>query len=266
MSRISQLKRHLMELGIRPKRSLGQNFLVADWAIERIIQAVKELRPDSLVEVGPGLGALTQDLIQLQLPLQVIELDRELVKYWETQQVSVLEADALKLDWSTLKLGDRAVLVSNLPYQISTGLVVERSFGPNSLKAMVLMFQKEVALRLLASERQENYGMLSVMAQSFWDIQYLLEAGPRDFYPEPKIASRVLVFQRKDFALPGPQFLGFLKSAFAQRRKVLRKNLESQFSPERIASAFETMKLGESVRAEELSPTQFHELFAQLQV
>src|SRR5690606_35924679 len=136
------------ELGILAKRSLGQNFLVSDVVIERIISQVREFQPENLIEVGPGPGALTYFLRQMNAPLTLIELDHVIAEYWRKQGMEVLEEDALRLDWKKFYHGTKTVFVSNLPYQISSSIVIERSMENIGVEHMVLMFQKEVAQRI----------------------------------------------------------------------------------------------------------------------
>lgn len=255
-------------LGIAAKKSLGQNFLVSDGVIERIIQKTRSLKPEVLIEIGPGPGALTYFLRQMGCPLRVIELDHVLARYWREQGLDVTEADALQLDWKEfLQPPGNKVLVSNLPYQISSSIVIDRSLDLEGLDHMVLMFQKEVAQRIAAKPRTENYGLLSVIAQTFWQTETVTEAGPRDFSPPPKVASRVLAFARKPRPVQNPRaFLGFVKAAFAQRRKLLKKNLSSFYqqknvSEEALHAWLQEMGFPETARAEELSPEQFVSLY-----
>lgn len=241
-----------------PKRSLGQNFLVNRSVIEKIIAAVKEFQPSILIEIGPGTGALTHELVKTALPLTLIELDRDLAAKWREDGKNVIEADALQIDWSQF-INEGTVLVSNLPYQISSSLVVDRCVSPGNIKAMVLMFQKEVAQRLMAKKSTPDYGMLSVVAQTFWKIGKVCDADPKSFNPPPNVASRVLKFAARNSEIPDRQkFLKFLKAAFAQRRKLLSKNLNlgKEFL---VAQGFK-----ETVRAEELSPEEFLNLFSSL--
>lgn len=258
----------LQELGIMAKRSLGQNFLVSDVVISRIIEKVTSLAPDELIEVGPGPGALTYFLRQMQKPLTVIELDRVIAEYWKNQGLNVIEDDALKLDWSSFYTpGKRLVFVSNLPYQISSSIVIERSLESEGAEAMVLMFQKEVAQRIRASAKTEAYGLLSVIAQTFWKTEVVSEAGPRDFDPPPRVASRVLAFQRVPCDIANREdFLKFTKAAFAQRRKLLKKNLSDIVHRKKLTEMdligwLKEMGLPETARAEELSPSQFQVLY-----
>ncbi len=266
-------KARLEELGVEPKRSLGQNFLISATVVEKILEAVRNQNPQALIEVGPGVGALTEELIKLNLPLTLVELDRTFANYWQKRGLSVHESDALQVDWNQLSLPPQTTLVSNLPYQISTHIVIDRCLGPEAISSMVLMFQKEVAQRFTARPRTEAYGLLSVMAQSHFHLAKVCDAAPGDFKPPPKVASQVLSFKRKNFAFPGRSqgFLTFLKAAFAQRRKLLSKNLlalgrESTLNQKSIEALLEQLGVGPKVRAEELSQEQFLRLFELLEL
>ncbi|HEY8271562.1 MAG TPA: 16S rRNA (adenine(1518)-N(6)/adenine(1519)-N(6))-dimethyltransferase RsmA [Pseudobdellovibrionaceae bacterium] len=259
-------------LGIAAKRSLGQNFLVSDLVIEKIIKKAQDFRPAVLIEVGPGPGALTYFLRKMECDFLVIELDRVLSQYWRDQGLNVVEGDALQMDWRTFyQKPGKKVLVSNLPYQISSSIVVERcldcSSAQEGLDHMVLMFQKEVAQRIAAKAKSENYGFLTVMAQTFWKTETVTEAGPRDFSPPPRVASRVLAFSRRLSSVQNPKaYLTFVKSAFAQRRKLLKKNISSLCSQkgiaeEQLVSWITEMGFTETARAEELTPEQFVTLY-----
>jgi 16S rRNA (adenine1518-N6/adenine1519-N6)-dimethyltransferase len=264
MSATFDLKAKLTEMGLAPKKAFGQNFLVSEHVIRKIIDCVYSYKFDDLLEVGPGLGALTDPLLKLGHRPRLIELDRELVEHWRTRGMDVTDADAIKLNWNDLHLKAPALLVSNLPYQISTHLVIDRCFGPQEIKYMVLMFQKEVAQRLTAEPRTKDYGLLSVMAQLHFRMRKVTDASPGDFFPPPKIASRVLGFERIDGVVLGERFLGFIKAAFAFRRKFLLKNIKGVVDKSKHAqlpSMLKEMGLSEKARAEELTPAQFVELF-----
>lgn len=262
-----RLEKTLQELGILAKKSLGQNFLVSDVVIERIINQVKAFAPEQLIEVGPGPGALTYFLRQMDVPLQLIELDRVIAAYWREQGLPVIEEDALRLDWSSFYSGKKVVFVSNLPYQISSSIVIERSLEETGVAHMVLMFQKEVAQRIRALPKTEPYGLLSVIAQTFWKTEMVTEAGPRDFSPPPRVASRVLAFSRLETTVKNrPAFLTFVKAAFAQRRKLLKSNLsgllhQKKLTEEQLVAWLTEMGFKETARAEELSPVQFVKLY-----
>ncbi len=264
MKSIADMKLLLEELKTQPKKSFGQNFLVNEAVIAKIISYVQLLKPKSLIEIGPGLGALTEHLIKFESPLKLIELDRDLVEHWRKLGLEVIDNDALKVDWQKISNTIPITLVSNLPYQISSSLVVDLSVTDTLVENMVLMFQKEVAQRIQARVRTNDYGLLSVISQSAWDTERVCDANPSSFYPPPKVAGRVLIFRRKPSpGIDGNKFLKMVKAAFAQRRKLLHKNLKSILSDkdESLIGVLKKMGFSEKVRAEELSPDQFIELF-----
>jgi len=187
LTALARLQKRLDELRILSKKSLGQNFLISDSVINKILAAVEDEKPVRVIEVGPGCGALTDLLAEKYKDLTLIELDRILAEFWRSQNFKLIEADALQMRWD---FSAEHLLVSNLPYQISSSLVIDRSLDPIQLKAMILMFQKEVAQRIRAVQQTEHYGMLSVIAQEFWVIGTVCDAGSRDFKPAPKVSSR----------------------------------------------------------------------------
>lgn len=266
---MSDIKARLAEMGLEPKKAFGQNFLVSPHVIDKIVGAVRASEFANLIEIGPGLGALTEPLLAVGLRPRLIELDRDLVEHWRGRGLEVTDGDALKVDWNDLVGSALTLLVSNLPYQISTSLVIDRCFGPEALKQMILMFQKEVAQRLVAEPRTKDYGLLSVMAQLHFSMHKVADAAPRDFFPPPKVASRVLSFTRREGVRLGPRFLTFVKGAFAFRRKFLLKNLRAVVDKSkhaRLESALAAMGLNLKARAEELSPAQFVELFQRVEL
>ncbi|MFS4458371.1 16S rRNA (adenine(1518)-N(6)/adenine(1519)-N(6))-dimethyltransferase RsmA [Bdellovibrio sp. HCB2-146] len=268
---MSEARQRLMvaleELGILAKKSLGQNFLVSDIVIEKIINQVREFQPEKMIEVGPGPGALTFFLQQMNVPLQLIELDSVIAEYWRNKGLPVLEEDALRLDWTQFYDDKKLVFVSNLPYQISSSIVVDRSLEDKGVAHMVLMFQKEVAQRIRAAASTEHYGFLSVIAQTFWKIHTVTDAGPRDFDPPPKVASRVLAFTRIETEVKNRKaFLNLVKLAYAQRRKLLKKNLagllsQRKLTEEQLVQWLKELGHKETARAEELSPADFVRLY-----
>ena len=246
------------ELSLSPKKSLGQNFLIDKKGVSKIVQHVKLTNNPYLLEIGPGLGALTDHFVKWERSLVLMELDSVLAEYWRNQGQRVIECDALKYRWTDWKEGN-LTLVSNLPYQISSRLMVDISVKAPYVKDMVLMFQKEVAERILAYPRNKDYGFLSVISQSFWCVSRGGDLASVAFYPRPQVASRVLLFSRLPVEVDVKKFVGFVKCGFSHRRKLLAKNLLSAgvVEPEKVLEA-----LGQrGVRAEELTPRQFMELF-----
>lgn len=266
-----RLKLFLEKTSLVAKKTLGQNFLVSDRVITKIIEAAAATPCDQLIEVGPGPGALTDYLVQIQPNYTAIEMDSLAVKHWQSLNLNIIEGDALRLDWNKIYQGENILFVSNLPYQISSSIVIERSIEESKLQNMILMFQKEVAQRIRAQHQTEAYGMLSVVAQAFWKIETVCEAGPGDFNPAPKIASRVLKFHKLPTDLPRLPFFKYLKMAFIQRRKVLRTNLKSwltqnNITTEQLLKWFADHGYTESVRAEEISVIDHQKLFRDLKM
>lgn len=263
---LDELKVRMSEMGISPNKLLGQNFLVSETVINRIVEAATNSEFEKHIEVGPGPGALTDRLELKGVKPQLIEMDRKIVEYWESRDFEVIQGDALKQDWQTLCSGKKTCFVSNLPYQISSTIVIDRSVETNTIDRMILMFQKEVAQRIIASHGGKDYGLLTVMAQSYWDISKVTEAGPKDFYPPPKVASRVLQFEKKKCDVDGKKLLRIVKASFAQRRKKLTKNLNAVagLDKDKVKSLLEEWGLPEGVRAEQLSVEQYHGLVSAL--
>jgi len=263
-----RLKVTLAELGIEPKKSLGQNFLISDLVIKKIIDGAKKTNPGFLLEIGPGPGALTYHLQNICSNFQLIELDKVISQYWRGKGLKLIEADALQLDWSPFFKETRPLsLVSNLPYQISSSLVIDRSLDAEPFDYMVLMFQKEVAQRIRARQQDELYGMLSVVSQTFWKTETLADVSSGDFFPPPKVASRVLTFEKKASPVADKKkYFHFVKAAFLHPRKLMASNLQERMSvsKERGVEILKSMGLPEKARAGELSVQQFVDFYHQL--
>lgn len=263
MSASARLEKRQNELRIDAKKSLGQNFLISDSVIDKIISAAADFKSENILEIGPGCGALTDILLGQYKSLKLIELDRNLFMFWKQQGCDIINADALQIDWTPYA---DYLLVSNLPYQISSSLVIDRSLDKNPLKGMVLMFQKEVAQRIRATHQTEHYGMLSIIAQEFWVIKTVCDAGPRDFKPAPKVASRVLSFIPRSSNIKDPKdYLKFVKIAFQQRRRILKTNLQplvsQNFKLDTLSDWLMANGKTEKVRAEELSVIEINSLY-----
>ena len=143
--------------------------------------------------------------------------------------------------------------------------MIERCIDPQNIDFMILMFQKEVAQRITAKPRTEHYGMLTVVAQAFWITEQFIELSSKDFYPPPQVASRVVIFKRKETTGIDPQkFLSFMKLAFAKRRKFVVTNLGAYKPKEDVIKAVESLGISDKVRAEELTVDQFISIFQAL--
>jgi len=261
----SEVIRLLEEMGASPKRSLGQNFLVDDNIIKKIVEKAVRLKASEVIEIGPGLGSLTNVLLAKSIRPKLIELDKTFVNYWKNRALEVVEGDVLKIDWRKLSLQDNALLISNLPYQVSASIVILASTDLRQVEDMIFMFQKEVAQRIVARNKKKEYGLLSVVAQCAWDIDLVTDVGPSCFYPRPNIASRVLHFRRKSqSAFVNAKFVKFVKICFEQRRKLLAPKLVRWWGSENQAHLLQLKKdlgISDKARAEELSPEVYEGLF-----
>lgn len=231
--------------GHRARKRFGQNFLQDPGMIRRIVKAIAPQDQDHLVEIGPGMGAITELLLEAQPRLDVIELDRDLipglkVKFFNYPEFQVHEADALKFDFSSLvKEGKPLRIVGNLPYNISTPLIFRLLEFDGVVADMHFMLQKEVVERLAAQPGTSQWGRLSVMAQYFCEVEQLFLVPPECFYPQPKVESAIVSLRprcKSRAAVDLDVFAKIVRQAFAQRRKTLRNNLKGLFSAEDLTA------------------------------
>ncbi|WP_235040102.1 16S rRNA (adenine(1518)-N(6)/adenine(1519)-N(6))-dimethyltransferase RsmA [Vreelandella profundi] len=225
----------------RARKRFGQNFLRDLGIISRIVRAVGPRSTDRLVEIGPGQGALTEPLLEAAGHLEVIELDRDLipglrVQFFNYPDFVIHEGDALKFDFAALK-GDGPALrvVGNLPYNISTPLIVHLLAAGDAIADMHFMLQKEVVERLAAEPGGTDWGRLSVMAQYYCHVEQLFIVPPEAFVPQPKVDSaivRLTPHEALPYTADDPALLfELVKLAFGQRRKTLRNNFKGRVSP-----------------------------------
>ena len=223
----------------RARKRFGQNFL-QDQGIIYSIVALIDPHPDMrVIEIGPGLGALTRPLLNNLEQLDLLEIDRDLVAYWrheDLQGLTVIEGDALKFnfeEWAQSR-SDKIGLckvVGNLPYNISSPLLFHLVTAAPYIDEQVFMLQAEVVERMVAKAGSSDFSRLSVMLQARYDMELVLEVPPEAFDPAPKVNSAVVrMIPRKEFNLTQSQWNALEKivaAAFAQRRKMLRTNLQS---------------------------------------
>lgn len=244
--------------GHQARKRFGQNFLHDPGVIERIIRAIHPKPDDALVEIGPGLGALTEEMLAVNPNLQVVELDRDLIpvlrtKFFNYPNFRIHEADALKFDFGELVDEKPLRIIGNLPYNISTPLIFHLLAHSGVVQDMHFMLQKEVVQRMAAVPGDNNYGRLGIMAQYFCRVQPLFEVGPGAFRPAPKVDSAIvrlvphhtLPHPAKDYKL----LQAVVRTAFSARRKTLRKALAGMVSVEQLNS----VGINDGLRPENLS-------------
>lgn len=249
--------------GHRARKRFGQNFLQDSGMIRKIVRAIAPSGNDHLVEIGPGLGAITELLLEENGQLDVVELDRDLipglkVKFFNYPDFTIHEADALKFDFTQLRKTDEKLrVVGNLPYNISTPLIFHLLSFHGLIHDMHFMLQKEVVERLAAKPGTGEWGRLSVMAQYYCDIEALFLVPPECFKPQPKVESAIVrMTPKKESSLKAldEKLLGdTLRSAFAQRRKTLRNNMKGLVTSEQL----EALDLDPQRRPETLSLEEF---------
>jgi 16S rRNA (adenine1518-N6/adenine1519-N6)-dimethyltransferase len=246
------------------RKRFGQNFLHDQGIIRHIVACIRPKPEQKIVEIGPGLGAITEHLLASAGHLDVVELDRDLLPHLRISFASygdnlrIHEADALKFDFSSLSADQQLLrIVGNLPYNISTPLIFHLLSYTDLVCDMHFMLQKEVVLRLAAEAGSNNYGRLSIMAQYFCRVDNLFEVPPEAFDPRPKVDSAIvrmapytkLPHTAQDFK----HFEQLVKSGFAQRRKTLRNNLKGIADDEQLQS----LGIDPSIRPERLTVGEF---------
>ena len=252
----------LEKLGASPRKSLGQNFLhdnnLARWIVERL-----ELMPgDHVLEIGPGLGALTQWLPLDRVSATLLEKDRLFASFLQERfngpAVEVKLGDALQYDKRALFCKGEVKLIGNLPYYVSTPLIFHFSAAPCPISRMVLTVQKEVGDRLTASPRSGEYGSLSVLLQRRWEIKRLRVLPPSVFLPRPGVDSLVIELNKKNPTdieeISEQWFVKVVKTGFSERRKKLTNTLAKLVPSKAVEEALIAEGLGGLARAEELSP------------
>jgi len=268
--KLSEMRQLLAEQGIQLTKSLGQNFLHDANQLRRIISAA-ELKPtDQVLEIGPGLGPLTELLVQNAGRVLAIEKDGRLVellrkRFGAAKNLQLIHDDALEYlkrernDWHDWKL------VANLPYSVASPIIVELAQSPIS---MTVTLQLEVARRLVAAVGTKDYGVLTLLVQLTYQAGGFFKIPPGSFFPEPEVDSACITLRRREKRLLSGDlpaaFCRIVKRSFSQRRKMMIKLLREDWPAEGLSKAFEAAQIPEQSRAEQVSLEQFAVLTRQL--
>lgn len=267
----------------RSKPKLGQHFLADDSAAARIIDALGDISGSTVLEIGPGRGALTTALARRARRLIAIELDRVLaaqlrMNFALTPNVEIIEGDILAIDFNTLfgpKPGstrpgmefqpEPVKVVGNVPYYITSDILLRLFQYRRYLSSVVLMLQREVADRIAAPAGKSEYGLLSATAQLYTRVEKLFTLPQGAFSPPPKVQSTVVRLTMTDrlgkLHVPETEFVEFLKLAFGQKRKTLWNNLKERYQPDDLRDALAKANIKPNVRAEALSLEETAKLF-----
>ena len=240
----------------QPRKRFGQHFLTDDSVIERIVDAIDPQPGQAVVEIGPGLGAMTGPLAKRLDRLSVIELDRDLAQRLRRQpKLEVIEADVLKVDIAALaqQLGQRLRIVGNLPYNISTPILFHLLEAVEHVVDQHFMLQKEVVERMAAGPGGKEYGRLSVMLQWRYRIESLFDVGPESFDPPPRVDSAIVRMRPwpTPRVLPAGVLEELVRVAFSQRRKLLRHTLGRWLDERGYAGVFNVQRRAEEVAVSE---------------
>ena len=239
----------------RARKRFGQNFLSDPNIIRKIVDAIRPQPGETMVEIGPGLGAMTDPIVERLGHLHVVEIDRDLIARLKSRygpdQLTIHEGDALAFDFASL--GTPLRVVGNLPYNISTPLLFHLAGFADGVRDMHFMLQKEVVLRMAAEPDTPDYGRLSVMLQQRFAMARLFDVPPGAFRPEPKVTSSIVRMVPLPVDRPKPDdealFGRIVAAAFGQRRKTLRNTLREFLTD----ADFETLALDPGLRGERLT-------------
>jgi 16S rRNA (adenine1518-N6/adenine1519-N6)-dimethyltransferase len=247
--------------GHSARRRFGQNFLVSDGVIRKIVDAIAPQNGDTVVEIGPGLGALTEPLLERIAHLHVVEIDRDLIarlqQRFPPERLTIHQGDALEFDFGTLKGAGRLKIVGNLPYNISSPLLFHLvPFAPQ-VYDMHFMLQKEVVDRMVAEPGSKDFGRLSVMLQYRYHMERMFIVPPGAFNPPPKVDSAIVRMIPVDLqkvgaggtATDAALFAKVVTAAFSQRRKMLRNTLREFISEADLAA----LGITPTARAEDIA-------------
>lgn len=250
--------------GHRARKRFGQNFLVNEYVINEIVRAVSAVSGEQIVEIGPGLGVLTERLVQSEAQVTAIELDRDLVgrlqqRFSDNKKFQLINADALEINFSDLakNLGSKKLrVVGNLPYNISTPIMFKLLESAEDITDMHFMLQKEVVKRLAAKPGTSAWGRLGIMVQYHCDVEELIEVPPDSFDPPPKVDSAVVRLtprQTGSKVLSVQMLEKVVRIAFNKRRKTLRNALKELFTEAQIIN----LDVDPNLRPEKLTLNQY---------
>ncbi|MBR5227749.1 MAG: 16S rRNA (adenine(1518)-N(6)/adenine(1519)-N(6))-dimethyltransferase RsmA [Clostridia bacterium] len=269
MNTLDITKKILRESGLSAKKAFGQNFLVDDYILEKIVEAGDITKEDIVIEIGPGLGNLTHYLLEKAKQVIAFEIDNDMIsilnnRFEEGFQLEVLNIDIMKADLKSI-IGDKKVkVIANLPYYITTPILFKLLEYTDNITDIVIMVQKEVADRILAEPHSKDYGVLTINTNYICDVTRVVDVPNTSFIPAPNVTSSVikLSINNDKFEINDATLLKLLvKSAFAERRKKVVNSISNstllKLDKAEIIDIFHSLGFSENARAEEISVEQF---------
>ena len=249
----------MKENNILPEAGFGQNFLCDENIIEGIIEAAGIKPGDTVLEIGPGIGALTEPLSKMDINLKCVEIDKRLVSYLKVAypDVEIIDSDFLKLkDYGADKID---VVISNLPYYIMTDIMMKVFEEAVNARTIVYMVEEAALDRILCESSTKSYGPLAVVSELYGDIMIVSKVPGTSFVPQPRTTSSVISFKCYDNR-PDKDLMSFIKKCFAQRRKTLANNLKG-CDKDKFKAWLNETGYEEGIRAEVLEPCDFRDLY-----
>ena len=257
------LKKLLSDLKADPRKSLSQNFLIDGNIVRKIISASEVQEGDSVLEIGPGPGVLTEALLHEGANVLAIEKDDrfyEALTTWNNPALTLVHRDFLKVDLPPL-IKPHTKVVANIPYNI-TGILLQRLLPMGkSISSLTLMVQKEVAQRITAQKGSKDYSSFTLFASYYSEPKLLFTVEPTCFYPKPSVTSAVIHLKLKEVDDSAPSPLPVVRKAFQQRRKMIRSSLKTLYPANQIEAALQEIGLSPTARPQELSLDEWINLY-----
>lgn len=263
----------LAALGITPSRKLGQNFMIDMNLLAALVRQAAPQAGERLLEIGPGLGILTDGLLAAGAQVTAVELDRRLnehlrKRFADTANFRLIEGDACDQDYTALMGPEPYRCIANLPYSVSTIVIMRLLEAANPPTEMFILLQREMALRLAGRPREPDYGAVSVQVQWMYAVEIVRRVSPGVFFPSPEVESAFTRLARRPQPLVAPdlypQAREVVRQGFSQRRKQMFKLLAARWPADRIRAAYAALNIPADARAESLSPAAFAALARQI--
>lgn len=266
--KIADITQLIDQIGIYPSKKLGQNFLLDENLLDFIAKIASPKKDEHIIEVGPGLGSLTERILASGAKLTAIEFDAKLFKYLADKyknngNITLINGDACKVNYAEMSANwPDYRIISNLPYSISTPLIAKLGELERPPLSMVFLLQKETAMRFTAKNKTKEYGSISARIQNIYDIELIRTVVPEVFYPMPEVNSAIVKFTRKA-NIPDiktrKRIDTIVKTAFLKRRKKLINTISHLFNG-KVKEVFDAMNIDSNARPEELSPEDYLKL------
>ncbi len=259
---------YLTSRQFNPSKKMGQNFLINPEMSKNIISKINLDNVDLVIEIGPGLGSLTDFLVNQKFDLTLIELDKRLNEFlhkrFKDQKLTIINNDVLKVDFNEItKSYKNPIIISNLPYSISS-LVVLKFLKCESINTFHCMLQQEMVDRISADVRTKKYNSFTALMSYYTKIDKTLHIGPNNFLPAPDVDS-IFITISKNNKTYDENFDKFLRLCFLNRRKTILNNLKPKYGSQKIQDTLTSFNINLTCRAEELTPDELFELFTQIE-